>query len=47
MAYAPPCSTRIKGNLRILPLFLPRVVKTTTGSPVSLSVLASRPSVAS
>ena len=38
-AYSPPCSTRISGVLRILPLLFPRVVRMITGSPVSRSVL--------
>ena len=46
-AYFPSCSTFISAILRSLPDVRPRVVKMTTGRPVSRSVLASRPSVAS
>ena len=42
-AYSPSCSTRMSGVLRSLPLLLPRVVTMMIASPVSRSVLASRP----
>ena len=46
-AYSPPCSTRMTGLLRTLPLLAPRVVTTTMGMPVSISVLARWPPEAS
>src|SRR4051812_2935613 len=46
-AYSPSCSTRIMAILRTLPLLLPLVVTTMTGSPVSRSVLARSPPDAS
>ena len=42
-AYSPSCSTRISGDLRILPDLLPRVVRMMIGRPVSRSVVASVP----
>src|SRR4051812_36436264 len=42
-AYSPPCSTRMSGVFRSLPLLLPRVVTMITGSPVSRRVLARWP----
>ena len=47
MRYAPSFSTFMSGCLRTLPLFTPRVLKMTTGSPVSRRVLPSRPPVRS
>ncbi len=46
-AYSPPCSTRMRGFLRTLPLLAPRLVTTMIGIPVSINVLARWPPEAS